>query len=166
MEVELPKPGTFVGIDQSYGGFGLAILRHDGTEETHLWKFPSKGSDAERLLRISDKLFSNLCWEISVGSLDIPCYFAIEGYAHGAKFNREKLGELGGTVKMAIHSASGKDPIIIPPTVLKKFMTGKGTASKEAMVAAVQEYNSDITDHNVADAYALALYIKENHGAL
>lgn len=160
----LVKPETtWIGIDQSYSGFGLAVLRSDGTEETHLWKFPSKACESQRLYEIYSKLQILYIGEV-YGSPAQDCVVAMEGYAHGSKFNREKLGELGGIVKLSTYLVFKRDPVIVPPTVLKKYMTGKGTASKDQMLAAAQARNTSITNHNVADAYALALYIKENHG--
>lgn len=90
---------------------------------------------------------------------------AMEGYAHGAKFNREKMGELGGIVKLSWYAAFGEDPIIVSPTVLKKYVTGKGTASKEQMLAGVEaKWGVKFADHNLADAYSLAQYVKEYGG--
>lgn len=89
-------------------------------------------------------------------------HVAMEGYANGRKFNREKLGELGGIVKLSHATVFGIDPTIVPPTSLKKFVAGKGTASKNDMVKSVQaKWNKDVKNHNIADAYGLAEYIKE-----
>jgi len=51
----------------------------------------------------------------------------------------------------------------VPVTTLKKFMTGKGNASKNDMIAAVgvtRGYYPD--DDNEADALAVAMYVIEN----
>ena len=82
----------------------------------------------------------------------------MEGYAYGAKLNREKLGELGGIVKLAVRHVLHTDPVSVPPTTLKQFATGSGKASKEQMVTAVQQFDPEITNDNLADAYLLALY--------
>lgn len=159
MEVNLEKPeACWIGIDQSYSGFGLVVLDSEGNEEINLWKFPAKGSDAARLQEIHDTLNG---FFIGKKSLYKNCYMAMEGYALGSKFNREKLGELGGIVKLSWYRAMGTDPDIYPPTVLKKFLTGKGNATKDQMLAAAKIKNPTISNHNVADAYGLALMLKE-----
>lgn len=152
-QTQQPK-ALFIGVDQSYTGFGLVVLDETGLAiEKNLWKFPKKEGDGERLHIISDFLvwhfyrYKELCPNIQI---------AIEGYAYGAKLNREKLGELGGVVKAAIHIVFYKEPAIIAPTELKKFIAGSGKASKEDMLLAVQKLEPNITNHNVADAYGLA----------
>lgn len=71
------------------------------------------------------------------------------------------MGELGGIVKLAHATVFGTDPTIVPPTSLKKFVTGKGTASKDDVVKAVQsKWSNDIKNNNIADAYGLAEYMR------
>jgi Holliday junction resolvasome RuvABC endonuclease subunit len=85
----------------------------------------------------------------------------MEGYAYGSKLNREKLGELGGIVKLACRHVLCRDPVSVAPTALKAFATGSGRADKAAMVKAVQAFDPDITNDNLADAYLLAVYGSE-----
>lgn len=162
MDSELLKPELWIGIDQSYSGFGLVALTKDGIYDKQLWNFTkNKKGDFERLKIISDMLV----WHFYRYQEQFNCNVAMEGYAHGAKFNREKLGELGGIVKVAVYDVFKKDALIVAPTVLKKFVTGKGTASKDDMVASVNsKWRAGIMDHNVADAFGLAQYLKENSG--
>lgn len=151
---------AWIGIDQSYSGFGVVKLDTDNDTQTDLWKFPPQASDGMRLGEIYVRcvtLFTqcqNAYDEVHV---------AMEGYANGKTFNREKMGELGGVVKMSHATVFGTDPTVVPPTSLKKFVTGKGTASKDDMVSAVQsKWAKDITNNNIADAYGLAEYIKDS----
>lgn len=148
---------AWVGLDQSYSGFGVVITDQFGTESL-LLKFPPKDSAGMRL----GEIYVNL---ITIFTRCQDAYdevhVAMEGYAMGRTFNREKLGELGGVVKLAHATVFGTDPTVVPPTTLKKFVTGKGNASKKEVIAAVQsKWASDITNDNIADAYGLAQYIK------
>lgn len=144
----------WIGIDQSYSGFGLLVLDKEKEHDRQLWKFPVLGSDGARLHRIREEISSYL----STYDSD-SIRLAIEGYAHASRFNREKLGELGGIVKLAWFEFYGDDPLIVPPTVLKKFATGKGNASKAQMIASVKErWGVEFVNDNLADAYALAKY--------
>jgi hypothetical protein len=78
-----------------------------------------------------------------------------EGYAFGAKNGREALGELGGTLRLAAYER-GWTVVVVPPTVLKAYVTGKGVAPKEVMLREVfRRWAYEAPDNNAADAYAL-----------
>lgn len=154
---ENSKTRAWVGLDQSYSGFGIVIIDQFGTESL-LLKFPPKDSAGMRLGDIYVSLITifNRCQE----AYD-ELHVAMEGYAMGRTFNREKLGELGGVVKLAHATVFGSDPLVVPPTTLKKFITGKGNASKKEVVASVQsKWDSGVKNDNIADAYGLAQYAK------
>jgi crossover junction endodeoxyribonuclease RuvC len=53
---------------------------------------------------------------------------------------------------------------MIPPTVLKKFVTGKGNCKKELILLYVfKKWGITIEDNNIADAYSLSkLNLYEN----
>jgi crossover junction endodeoxyribonuclease RuvC len=136
---------AFAGVDPSLTATGLAL--HGGGLELDAIRVKSKGLDRLRLLR-----------DHVVGFCLPASLVAIEGYAYGAKFNRESMGELGGILRLALYEA-GIDFIDVPPTVLKKFVTGKGNAQKQQMLLSVyKKWGVDITDDNIADAYALARF--------
>lgn len=80
----------------------------------------------------------------------------IEGYSFGAKGNAVvSLGELGGVVRLSLHVA-GIPYVEAPPSTLKKYLTGKGNAPKEAMLAAaIRRLGYAGSNHNEADALAL-----------
>jgi len=154
---------AWVGLDQSYSGFGIAELNSNGDSATDLWKFPPTGEDGQRLGAIYVRLVT-LFMQFQETYDEV--HVAMEGYAMGRTFNREKLGELGGVVKLAHNTVFGTDPLVVPPTSLKKFITGKGNASKKEIVKAVQDrWDSSVKNDNVADAYGLACYIKEQKSA-
>lgn len=82
---------------------------------------------------------------------------AIEGYAYSAKGAVFNLGELGGVLRLALYKRNIRT-IEVPPTYLKKFLTGKGTSPKNVMLKeAYRLYEIDINDDNDCDAFALAL---------
>ena len=79
----------------------------------------------------------------------------IEGYAMMAKGRVFNIGELGGVLKLVAWEYD-VDILVVPPTTLKKFCTGKGNANKEAMLKAVHNKWGYLTFFNdEADAYAL-----------
>lgn len=160
-DLEPRKPKAwYIGIDQSYTGFGLVVLDDMGNcVEKSLLKFPKMETDGMRLALINDTLWAK--FQEYVDS-KIPVKMAMEGYAYGKTLNREKLGELGGVVKLVWFLIGGPEPLVVAPTALKAYVTGKGRASKEDMLAGVQKWDSSITNHNIADAYGLAHMLYSN----
>jgi crossover junction endodeoxyribonuclease RuvC len=48
---------------------------------------------------------------------------------------------------------------IVPPTALKKFITGRGNSKKDIMLKEVfKKFGADYNDDNLCDAYCLAKY--------
>lgn len=79
----------------------------------------------------------------------------VEGYAFGAKCAREAMGEVGGMARLMCFEL-GWTVVIVPPTTLKAFVTGKGVAPKERMMLeAFKRWGYSSTDNNDCDAYAL-----------
>lgn len=146
---------AYVGIDQSLSGFGLVIINASSGEHfAHLGKFDRSKfvNDIDRLLYIEEWLHQYLVgWD-----LDEVC---MEGYANGAKFGREKAGELGHTVKRYLRVQHPQEflPKVVPPTSVKKFATGNGSAKKNEMLLAVyKRWGVEFKDDNLADAFVLA----------
>lgn len=84
-----------------------------------------------------------------------PGLLMVEGYAYGAKCSREALGELGGIYRMLGYER-GWTLVVVPPSVLKLYVAGKGTAPKELMILEVyRRWGYAAPDNNAADAYAL-----------
>jgi len=162
-DLDPTKPeALYIGIDQSYSGFGLVVLDNNGhCHQKSLLKYPLNKfkNESERLVKIYDDLV--MYFAIHQGS-GAEIHIGMEGYAYGAKLNREKLGELGGIVKLVSHLVFGLHPETVPPTSLKNFIAGSGKASKEAMVLAIQEFDPEIKDDNLADAYGIALMLQSS----
>jgi crossover junction endodeoxyribonuclease RuvC len=92
---------------------------------------------------------------INIYKLDLV---VIEGYSYGSKGRAVfDTGEFGGAVKLLLFKK--KIPyLIIPPTSLKKFITGKGNSGKELMLLKTyKKYGSEFSDNNICDAFGLAM---------
>lgn len=158
---DLRKPeALFLGIDQSYSGFGLVVLDETGhCHQKTLLKYPLNKfkNESARLVKIYDDLI--MYFAIHQGS-GAKIHIGMEGYAYGAKLNREKLGELGGIVKLTSALIFGVHPMVVQPTALKQFVTGSGKADKASMIAEIQKIDPEITNDNLADAYGISLMLK------
>jgi len=152
----------FMGIDPSLTGTGIAIL-DSGLEnksylaEHYLIKTKSSDEIEARYDQIMKKISS-----LTDGK-DIQ-YIYIEGLSFGSK--GAAVTELAGLhyiiryylYKMGI---SFKE---IPPTTLKKYITGSGKAQKNLMLLNIyKKWGIEFTDDNTADAYSLARYALEEN---
>lgn len=158
----------YVGIDQSYSGFALCAYYPsvDNVQEV-VWKYPPAkyGSGIDRLNVIAADVMNSIL-ELNSRNWTVA-HVCMEGYASDRKFGRELAGELGATVKRALHYALPTPvayPTIVPPTSLKKFVTGAGNAAKDNMLLSVyKKWGKEYKDNNLADAYGLARMAEALH---
>ncbi len=137
----------YLGIDQSYTGFAMCAYYQ---EKYYAEVFKSSNKGIRRLLDIEEFVHNF----IGVGRnfTDV----AMEGYAMGAKGMVFHLGELGGMTKLAL-AVHDLYPMIIPPTTLKKYVTGSGVGQKNQMILhTYKKWGQTFTDDNACDAYGLA----------
>lgn len=152
-----PNEKCWVGIDQSYSGFAITILGADNSYKTTVAKFDSGG--VTRLSEIQNHLKNTLQDVAKTNSIqDI----AIEGYAYGREFGVAQSGELGGAVKLALYemesTGKGRYPLIVAPTSLKKYVTGRGNGvqKNQMLLHVFKKWNVEFSDDNAADSYGLA----------
>lgn len=153
-------PGVFnppgepldIGIDQSYSGFAVTLYGgQDSSFYTRVDKFEGKGVDRlEAIYNHVNNMLTELKEEHLIGNV------AMEGYAYGSQMSH-MLGELGGIVKLAL-KGHGVYPLIIPPTTLKKYVTGKGTGiqKNQMLLHTYKKWGVEFTDDNACDSFALA----------
>lgn len=144
----------YIGIDQSYSGFAITTFSVDGAFHTEVYE--GKGRGVERLSDIQKFLGTYLEWSTNIKGV------AIEGYAYGAQM-AHMAGELGGMVKLELKhwfydTDNAKYPLIIPPAMLKKYVTGKGQGVKknQILLNVYKKWDVEFMDDNAADSYALA----------
>jgi Holliday junction resolvasome RuvABC endonuclease subunit len=144
---------VFIGIDQSYSGFSITALNGE-LYSTSVYTSQHRG--IKRLADIKEYMVTNLSrYQI----LDV----AIEGYAFGSQM-ANMLGELGGMVKLSLFDM-GLYPLIVPPTSLKKYVTGKGTGvpKSQMLLQVYKKWGAEFTDDNAADSYSLARVVSGQH---
>jgi len=77
---------------------------------------------------------------------------ALEGYAHNAKFGREKAGELGGLIRRVLYYKKRPLVIIAPNTVKSWIKAGK---KENIMLEILDKYGVKITNQDAADAFVM-----------
>lgn len=135
-----------MGIDQSYSGFAIALLS-GSSYRVEVYKSEKKGTDRLRDIQIylEGVLQSYIVKDV-----------AMEGYAYGVQM-AHMAGELGGMVKLTLLEYNIY-PLIVAPSMLKKYVTGKGTGiqKNQMLLNIYKKWGIEFTDDNAADAYALA----------
>lgn len=91
-----------------------------------------RGSALKHHTSQEQRFYQNAGWAQDILSSHDPKLIALEGYAMGAKGLIFNIAENTGILKHLLWM-SGYKFITPPPTVLKKFATGKGNSNKEAM---------------------------------
>lgn len=135
-----------MGVDSSTYT-GLCLLAGEQTD-TKLLNFP--GEKGFQRLQLIAQSFNNMVMEWS------PDLVVIEGYAFGNRFTIVKLVEVGTLIRKTLwdHKIPWYDA---PPSLLKKYVTGKGNAKKPDMAAAIKaRWGFASKSDDVVDAYGLA----------
>lgn len=141
-------------VDPSLTGMGVMFMTKDGQME-----YAEFSSKPQKTLEGRLKRYNDLAGSVQrLIKYHVPKLCLIEGYAFGAKgASVVSLGEFGGILRNSIVGISDVT-IEVPPTVLKKFVTGKGNAKKLDVVSALSsKYAITFKSDNHADAFGLAL---------
>ena len=148
----VPGGLCFVGIDPSFTNTGFVAL------------------DEEHKVLVSEVLHAHCPkdWRVRTneiiklqhGLADLlsrarPTCVVMEGQAYGTVFLTYAFGELG----FAYHYVLlPYNTYIVPPTTIKKFISGSGRASKEEVAAAVErEVGLTFSNSHLSDACACAI---------
>jgi len=141
-----------VSIDPSLTGFATAIFRSE--EEPILEEMKTK--PAKGLVARFDRYHLLVNHTEAILRKQYPELCLIEGYSFNSRGNSGvTLGEFGGVLRDKILGYSDVT-VEVPPSVLKKFATGKGNAGKSLVVSALSKrYTLEFASDNQADAFAL-----------
>jgi Holliday junction resolvasome RuvABC endonuclease subunit len=135
-----------VGLDLSLTSTGVACINGPGDRSEATWTIKSRHKGMQRLCEIRNY----------VRPVSMPADLVlIEGYSYNSRNGGERLGELGGVIRVDLWEA-GIPYVEIEPARLKKYATGKGNASKDAVFgAAVHRAGREFATNDEADAWWL-----------
>ncbi len=136
-----------VGIDAATCT-GMAVVG-EGEDRGKTVKVPTLRGFQRVQLIADDVRYTLQAWN--------PEFVLIEGYAYVKNVGAfVKLVEVGTAIRMSLRQI-GVPWLEVPPTVLKKWVTGKGNADKDLMAeAAWQRWQYRSHSHDIVDAYCLA----------
>lgn len=151
-----------IALDLSLTETGWAAEDRFGTGHAGIMKPPrSDNSGTRRLAWFRDQVHA-MCRHFD------PAIVVLEGYAYGiarGKSQQHSLGELGGVVRLALHDLQ-VPVVVVTPTCLKRYATGRGNAKKEDMLAAaIRRLGYMGSNHNVADAMWLRQMAADHYEA-
>jgi crossover junction endodeoxyribonuclease RuvC len=141
-----------VGLDLSLASTGIA--RIVGEQITASRIVPRKLTGHDRLSYILDAIEDHV--------EDNPALIAVEGPSFGSAAGARQAGhhERGGLWWLVTHALwlDRRPTAVVPPATLKRYATGKGNATKDAVLAAaIRRYQQVSFDGNdQADALILA----------
>lgn len=149
---------VFVGIDPSLTGTGLVLLDQDKCiMKQDLIKTTAKDPIEKRLIYIMDQL------EFIRNIVKLKSVY-MEGPSFASQGNAVlQMGALHFLIRIFLFRYGINFKIIAPPT-LKKFHTGFGQTKKNEILDKVEEkMGIRFKDHNIADAYGLAVMALEEY---
>lgn len=152
MKIEKPTIQKFIGLDLSLTSTGVcSFITNPVALITRVIKTSNKLTYAQRYNKIIESILS----EYSISTITSTF---IEGYSFGSfgkSSSMSYLIELGGILKFKLYR-EGINYVIVPPTLLKKFISGKGTSKKEDIKLHIyKKYGQEFESSDAADAYAL-----------
>lgn len=151
----LSNKKRILGLDLSLTGTGWCLW---GCEYQH-----DEGLiDTDKMLGLArmDHILSSIMEKLETHPTDQGpgnTLVVMEDFSFGSKGSSLfQIAGLGYIVRYRLWS-QGINFILVPPTVLKKFVTGTGNSDKSVMLKETyKRWGADINDDNICDAYGLA----------
>lgn len=150
LKVEQPLP-TIIAVDGALAKSGVCIIRNEeGKNYCYSYLLECKELNSYRLIY----LFNQLNELVDTYEPQFAC---VEGYAHKAMGRVFSIGEAGGVFRLAF-ATKNISTVEIPPTTLKKYITGNGRADKKTMKAAIKSiFDMQFKTNDEVDAFGLAI---------
>jgi len=150
----VPASRRVMGIDPSLSGTGIVVI--DSKRALHLQTVITKPGDSLR-----DRIDSIACHVHLAQEKYDPELFVLEGLSMGSFAGKvhDRTG-LHYILRWQLwHGAGEEEVLIVPPATLKKFVAGKGNATKEFMLLnAFKRWGMEFPDNNQCDAFCLAQF--------
>lgn len=144
-----------LGLDLSLTGTGYCLFRGNMDALEMDLVDPGKLKDFNRLDSILNAVMSHLA-VIAPGDALNSTLVVMEDFSFASKGSGLfQIAGLGYIIRYELWR-QGIDFVLVPPTVLKKFVTGVGNADKSIMLKEIyKRWEADINDDNIGDAYGL-----------
>lgn len=158
---------SHLGIDQSYTGCAIVLLRDDPTLPAVRVMDFSQWEGEGPCTRLKSAYHRLRSYFRAIDDLEEVAGICFEGYSFGSRYKREAMGELGGILRVALVDVF-HEPILttVAPSTVKKYATGSGNAPKDkVMLHVYKRWNFTAETNDCADAYTLARIARALDGA-
>jgi Holliday junction resolvasome RuvABC endonuclease subunit len=147
-KIEQPYDDCWIGIDQSYTGFGLTVITNNLEYSTVVRKFTGRG------VRRMEEIYVWLADKVEVPKVRRVAMEAPVRSSYSALMN----GELSAIVQMAVWDSLELECVQVAPASLKKYVTGKGNAYDKNLILlkTFQKWGVEFDNDNAADSYGIA----------
>jgi len=150
----------YVGIDQSMNSTGIVFIDTNyNIQKKMIISSDTNLENYERIMQIGDDLLFEL---LKCSEKDNEIFCCIEGISYGSHGRGViQQGSLHNYIRILLKKHNIFN-IVCEPTVLKKFVTGKGQCKKELMLMKIyKKWKIEFDNSDLADAYALARYCRD-----
>lgn len=144
----------YIGVDQSFTNTGIVVLDDNGNLVESISKSFSNKKKSEQYEEIYS-FFSNIANKYP------DAYYALEDYAFGKMFKRERMGEMRAIIVLSLLH-NNIHPYIIPIKTHRKVLTGNGNAKKEyARLFINKTLGIILKNLDEYDAYSIAYSLRK-----
>ena len=149
-----------VGIDPSLTSTGIVVLDLDYNQlliESIITKPENGWKDRVRRIKEIHRILKDIIFhrlrEVGIGII------TLEDYSYSSRHQAHQLGELGFIFRRTLAEYFPDCTYVVPPKKIKKYITGKGNASKKKVAEVIEEkYNLKFPSLDLSDACACAIY--------
>jgi Holliday junction resolvasome RuvABC endonuclease subunit len=175
IDYSMTSPAVCIHYGDSWSIDGCWFYFRTGVKKNEVKVGKIQGTLIEPYKSEEERFYNSAKWvERILETHETPSIVSIEGYAMGAKGKVFHIGENTGQLKLMLWQ-NNLPFIVPPPTVIKKFATGKGNADKHKMEEAflaetgvsirtllAQSENQMNPSSDIIDAYYMCKYAHHN----
>lgn len=142
-----------LGIDQSTTSTGYAIIENGRLITSGTIQPKHLKTTVEKIIYITEHLNS-------IKHNDTIDFIAREGFSFGSKNRAFVLGGIGYAVDAHFYSEYKEYYYVIPPSSVKKYITGNGNAKKDQMILQTyKKHKIEFKSNDECDAYGIAMFL-------
>lgn len=150
------QPKVVVGIDPSLTQTAVAVIAPDMSHQIKCFVSKPQGKSVRARNRRYNEAINRIMNFIDNFN---PQVIVIESYSYGSQGQQHSIAEFGGILRADLCLYDEISILEVPPTTLKKFVTGKGNAKKFQMgIAALKNWGFESANDDECDAYGLARF--------
>ena len=140
-----------MALDLSLNSTGVCFKKIDSNYESFTIKSKKISDHMDKIIHLKRKIFHFI-------KMKEPDIVFVEGQSYGSRGRSTlSIAQLHGVIMYFLKVRKIKF-VLIPPTTVKKFITGKGNSKKSLVMKSLyKKYRIDLDDEDEADATAVLI---------